>query len=389
MIRHRFSVCCALAALAALSWAGGGDVRADADVVVGDLLRPAKLIQTPVGNLLVAEVGTATKNSSRVSIVDRDGKRRTLLDGLPSAINAVNSPTGASGLYLQGRTLYVVIGEGDVTRPGPFARTEIANPTPASPIFSSVLAVHFSADAEKTTTGIALSLDDHRSLKDGERLVRFDAEEQKITIELIVDFPDYVAEPLPILATNVRHSHPYGVVADDNYLYVNDGGYNLVHKVDLETGLFATLVSFPRTPNPGPIGPRLIENVPTSIHWCGEKLVVTLMSGFPFIAGLSEVRVIDPDTGANFALIQGLASAIDFMPLTVDDKLVGFLTLEYSLAHLAGGPGRLQAFDALLNPVAVLSNTLITPSSMIFDRKSGSVIVAEISMNRLIAVPLD
>jgi hypothetical protein len=184
---------------------------------MGDVLRPSTLFQTSLGNLLVHEVGTAKKNSSRISIVDEDGIRRTLLDGLPSAVNAAKSPSGASGVHLQGRTPFVVIGEGDVTLPGPLPRTEVANPTPASPIFSSVLAVHFSAKVEKNTTGVALSLEDQFEL--------------------------------------------------------------------------------------------------------------------------SEVRVIDPQTGANVALIQGLASAIDVVPLTLDGKAAGFLTLEYSLAHLAVGPG--------------------------------------------------
>ena len=353
-----------------------------------ELQRPSKLIQTPLGNLLVAEVGTAALNSSRVSIVDPDGNRRTLIGGLPSAINAVNASTGTSGLYLQGRTLYVVIGEGDVTKPGPFPRTEIPNPTPASPIFSSVLAVHFSAAVEKNTTGIALSLTDHVALKDGERLVRIDADGARITVELVVDFPDYLPEPLPNLATNVRHSHPYGVVADDDFLYVVDGGFNLVHKVEIETGLYETLVSFPRTPNPGAFGPRLIENVPTSIRWNGDRLLVTLLSGFPFIAGLSQVREIDPDTGENAALITGLSSAIDVIPLTKDGETVGYLTLEYSLALLAGRPGRLQLFDASGTPVAVLANDLITPSSMVYDRKTGSIVVAEINPGVLVVIPL-
>jgi hypothetical protein len=83
-----------------------------------DLQRPAKLIHTPLGNLLIAEVGTpsAAANTGRVSIVDRNGNRRTLVDGLPSApTNAANTPSGPSGLYLAGRTLFVVIGEGNPT----------------------------------------------------------------------------------------------------------------------------------------------------------------------------------------------------------------------------------------------------------------------------------
>jgi hypothetical protein len=358
------------------------------DVVVSGLLRPAKLIQTPLGNLLVAEVGTAVNNSSRISIVDEDGNRRTLIDGLPSAINAVNTPTGASGLYLHGRTLYVTVGEGNVTKPGPIPRTEVANPTPASPVFSSVLAVHFSAASEKRTTGVTLNLADHHALKAGQRLVRSDASGQKITIELVADFPDYTPEPLPTLAANVRHSHPYGVVADDDFLYVVDAGPNSVRRVEIESGLYDDLVRFPLTPNPSPVGPRVIENVPTSVHWDGDRLVVTLLSGFPFIAGLSQVHRVDPETGEDTPLIQGLASAIDVIHLPGDGGPAGFLTLEYSLAHLAGGPGRLQLFDEAINPVAVISNTLVTPSSVIFDRRTGSIIVAELNTNRLISFHL-
>src|SRR5438067_3244280 len=213
---YSFPASLALAVIGLLGLAGPG--------AAAELQRPSKLVLTPLGNLLVAEVGMGNPtNTSRVSIVDEDGNRRTLIGGLPSAINAVNVPTGASGLYLRGRTLFVTIGEGDVTRPGPIPRTEVANPAPASPIFSCVLAVHFSAEVERTTTGIALTLADHKALKDGKRLIRTDAAGEKITVELVVDFPDFVPEPLPVLAANVRHSHPYGVVADDDYLYVVDG----------------------------------------------------------------------------------------------------------------------------------------------------------------------
>ncbi len=354
-----------------------------------DLQRPSKLIQTPLGNLLVAEVGPpAQLNSSRISIVDAAGNRRTLLGGLPSAVNAAKSPTGASGLYLRGRTLFVAIGEGDVTRPGPLPRTEVANPTPASTLFSSVLAVHFSAGVERETTGVELTPADHRALKAGRRLVLSDAAGRKVTVELVVDFPDYRPEPLPTLATNVRHSHPYGVVADDDSLYVVDGGFNLVHRVGIETGRYETLVSFPTTPNPTAFGPRQIENVPTSIRWDGDRLLVTLLSGFPFINGLSEVHRVDPDTGVDVALIRGLGSAIDVIALAEDDQTVGFLTLEYSLAHRTLGPGRLQLFDASANPVAVIAADLVTPSSMVYDRGTGTVIVAEINTGKLVFIPL-
>jgi hypothetical protein len=360
-------------------------------IVASGLLRPAKIIQSPLGNYLVAEAGTtAAQNSSRVSILDAAGNRRTLIDGLPSAVTAFGDSSGASGLYLRGRTLFTSIGEGNPTLPGPIPRTEIVNPNPASPIFSCVLAITFSANVEKETTGIHLTVADHQALKAGEQLLRFDAEGQKITIELVVDFPDYVPEPVPALATNVRHSHPYGVVADDNYLYVVDGGYNRVHKAEIASGTFATLVSFPNVPNPlfGIIGGPTMEIVPDSIHWNGDQLIVSLLSGFPFPAGTSQVVGINPQTGVRTPLIAGLSSSVDVLPLRQDDETVGFLALEYSLAHLAGAPGRLRLFDASGTSSTTLATGIATPGCMVYNRKAGQVVIGLINGGQLISIQL-
>jgi hypothetical protein len=378
----------ATAALLALGWYTPGAGRA----AEPNLERPAKLALTPLGNLLVAEArpAEAPQNTGRISIVAPGGNRRTLIDGLPSSPSSLgNESTGPSGLYLAGRTLYVVIGLGNPTIPGPLPRTEIPNPDgPASPIFSSVLAVHFSAASERFTTGVTLTLADHFALKEGKRLVREDSAGRKITIDLIVDFPDYLPEPLPSLATNVRHAQPYGVVADDDFLYVVDGGYNLVFKVEIATGEFETLVAFSNTPNPlfGTIGPPTIENVPTGICWEGDHLLVSILGGFPFPAGQSQIRVVDPDTGDDFQLIGDLTSAVDVLPLQEGGVTVAYLTLEYSLAFLADGPGRLQLHTPL--GAVVLDDELAGPGSMEYDRKSNSVIVASINTGELVVIPL-
>lgn len=53
-------------------------------------------------NLLVSESGmTAVEHSGRISIIDKEGVRRTLLDGLPSAINDVNDASGPAGLIIR------------------------------------------------------------------------------------------------------------------------------------------------------------------------------------------------------------------------------------------------------------------------------------------------
>ena len=72
------------------------------------LLAPSKMIQTPHGNFIVAEVGPEVPNNGRVSIVDRHGKRRTLLDGLPSARTFVGDFNGTTGVYLEGSSLFSV-----------------------------------------------------------------------------------------------------------------------------------------------------------------------------------------------------------------------------------------------------------------------------------------
>ncbi len=119
------------------------------DVVASGLQTPLGITQSNKGNLLVSETGTTTRHTGRVSIIDPgSNSRRTLLDGLPSGVNDVNEPSGPAGLFLRGRTLYVAIGIGDSVLPG-----LVPNPKVSSPIFSSVLAIHFSANVEKTTGG--------------------------------------------------------------------------------------------------------------------------------------------------------------------------------------------------------------------------------------------
>src|SRR6185295_787090 len=166
------------------------------------LIAPSKIIQTPRGDFIVAEGGPEVPNNGRVSIVDRHGNRRTLLEGLPSARTFVGDFNGTTGVYLEGRTLFVLNGQGDVTLAGPVPGTERANPTPSSPIFSSVLAVTFSAAMEEKAGGVTLTLADHHALKDGQRLIRSDAKGRRMAIELIADFQDYAPEPRPNFADN-------------------------------------------------------------------------------------------------------------------------------------------------------------------------------------------
>jgi hypothetical protein len=361
----------------------GLDVRVNAQCVgstlTGGLEGPSKLIQTPLGNLIVAETGTPAPNSARVSIVDLNGNRRTLLEGLPSGINSIGDPSGASGVFLQGRTLYVLNGEGNATLPGPIPGTEVPNPNPNSPIMSSILAVHFSAQAEEITSGFVLTAADHQALKDGETLTFSNGGGDKITVSLVADFPDYVADPLPFFTSNVRHSNPYGITGIGDQLYVTDGGRNLAFKVDSDTGAFSILAAFPPIPNPLPFGPPVIEAVPDSVRAYNGQLYVTLLRGFPFVPGLGGVVTVDPATGTVTPFIGGLASAIDVLPVKTKNG-TSYLTLEISTDLLNGAPGRLQRFATPSGPgvPVVTCGPLIGPSNMVRDDKTGTLYITSI-----------
>jgi hypothetical protein len=195
------------------------------------LSQPAKIMLTPNSNLLVTET-MPMPNSGRVSIIDRAGNRRALIDGLPSGVST-EGPSGPSGLDMRGRTLFVAIGEGDGTLAGPIPGTEIPNPNPSSPLLSAVLEIQFSAHVEKTTQGFSLTLADQQIIAAGGDVTLSNGGGNTMTVGLLANFPNYVASPIPPFPANVRHSNPFGLAVSGNDLYVADGGMNTAVKVIL------------------------------------------------------------------------------------------------------------------------------------------------------------
>ena len=362
------------------------------DVTFG-LRQPLGSALTNQNNLLVAETGTTALHSGRISIVDASGNRRTLLDGLPSAINDVNEPSGPAGIFMRGRTLYVAIGTGDAGRPGPAPGTTMPNPNPmSSPIFSSVLGIQFSARTEDTTPGFTLTTANQQSLANGETVVLSDGADGTLKIRLVVDFPNYVSNPLPQFAGNVQLSNPFGLVPVDDVLYVTDGGRNRVWQVDLLTGSHSTLVTFPAIPNPlfgiVPAGGPFLDAVPTGIAQVNGKLLVTLFRGVPFPPGTSTVQEIDPATATQSALITGRKSAIDVLPLSDDDDL-DYLVLQHASAGpFFGSPGLVLHFETPADPPTVVTNCLVRPTTMTLNRKTNTLYVTEYG-GRLVAMNMN
>nr|ART37301.1 E96 [uncultured bacterium] len=362
------------------------------DVVLG-LRQPLGSALTNQNNLLVSETGDRALHSGRISIVDASGNRRTLLDGLPSAINDVSEPSGPAGIFMRGRTLYVAIGTGDAGRAGPIPGTTVPNPNPiSSPIFSSVLGIQFSAKTEETTPGFTMTPADQQSLANGETVVLSDGAEGTLRIRLVVDFPNYVSNPIQPLPTNVQLSNPFGLVPVDDVLYVTDGGRNRVWQVDLLTGSHTTLVTFPAIANPlfgiVPAGGPFLDAVPTGIAEVNGKLLVTLFRGVPFPPGTSTVQEIDPAPATQSALITGRKSAIDVLPLS-DDYDLDYLVLQHaSVGPFFGSPGLVLRFETPADPPTVITNCLVRPTTMTLDRKTGTLYVTEYG-GRVVAVNLN
>ena len=388
-VRRRFGM--VLAAFAAVLSVGVPDARGQCAAELTSGLRfPLGIAQSNKGNLIVSESGErAAQHQGRISILGLDGSRRTLIDGLPSAINDAGDPSGPAGVIMQGRTLYVAIGIGDSILPVGTSPVRIGNPAPSSRIFSSVLAMHFSANVELNTLGFSLGVADHEALADGQKVTLSNGDGDKMSVELIVNFPDYVANPLPTAPANVQGSNPFDLALLGDQLYVTDGGRNRVWRTDLVSGTFDTLAIFAAIANPlfPGIGGPTIEPVPTGIREFNGQLFVTLFRGFPFVAGTSVVEQIDPETGAHAPILNGLRTAIDVLPSSDDGENISLLVLQHASGPVLppfSGPGMLTRIDGL--GTTVLANCLNRPTSMVRDDRSGAIYLTELVNGRVVVV---
>jgi hypothetical protein len=345
------------------------------------LTQPTKIMLTPQGNLLVTET-LGPPNSGRVSIVDRNGIRRTLIDGLPSGISP-EGPSGPTGLDMRGRTLFVAIGEGDATVAGPIPGTQLPNPNPSSLLLSSVLAINFDTNIEKTTQGFSLSPDDQTILAFGRDVTLSNGGRNTITVKLLADFPDFAPNPIQPLPTNVRASNPFALVVGGDDLFVADAGSNSVRKVNIASGNWQTLTVFPPRPNPLPFGPPVIDAVPDGIRIVNGQLLVALLTGFPFVPGLSEVRRVDTETGSNSTFIGGRSTAIDVLGGKTNTE---HYVLEFSTNFLANAPGQLLLFPSPTSAPVIVAGGLISPTGMARDAVSGDIYITEIFTGRIVRV---
>ena len=233
----------------------------NAQPLVDGLKAPLKVLALENGTVLVAEAG-AGANQGRISFIDQQRRRATLIDQLPGATFYNGSASGPAGLVLQGKRLYILIGSGDQVLAGQAPGSEVPNPTPSSPLLSSLLAAEFDDSGDGIAGDFSLPRVEHDRVAQGEVVTLFNARGQACRLWRVADFPDYLPEPRPGAPANVRQSNPFGMVGTSARIDVIDASRNLLWRVTPGTGEVAVTATFEQVVNSAPTGAPRVDAVP-------------------------------------------------------------------------------------------------------------------------------
>jgi len=165
---------------------------------------------------------------------------------------------------------------------------------------------------------------------------------------------------------------------DGKTLYVADASVNSVAKVDTATGKWRRTTRFPAVPNGTPVGPPMVDAVPTGIRIYGDQVLVSFLTGFPFVPGNARVLAVNPEPGTTEPFIFGLTSATDVLWRELPTGASEFYVIEFSANQSANPapPGRLLRFDRA--GMQVIAAPLITPVSMAYDAATKELFVLEL-----------
>lgn len=246
------------------------------------LAAPVGIMMDPLGQLWVAETA-----AGQVSVMTADGALHPLVTGLP--VDVVEGEV--SGVW---RTmlrpdnhLLIVQGEGSHDLSSTILSADLLNFLPGNPPLD--------AGALEVVADVAA----------------FTMDEQ--------GFPE---------------SNPYAVtLGPDGDLFIVDAGVNAILRRDAATGALSIFATFDDHANPTPVGPPVIDAVPTDIVYHDGTFFVSSLTGFPFVEGLSNIYAVDMD--GNVSVHQdGLTMITD---LAVEPGTGDLLALQFSSFDPAAG----------------------------------------------------
>ena len=135
---------------------------------------------------------------------------------------------------------------------------------------------------------------------------------------------------------------------------------------------------FPGVPNGTPVGPPVANAVPTSIRIYEDQVLVSFLTGFPFVPANARVLAVNPEPGTTEPFIFGLTSATDVLWRELPTGLSQFYVVEFSANQSANPfpPGRLLRFDRA--GMQVVAAPLITPVSMAYDAGTKELFILEL-----------
>lgn len=337
------------------------------------------MIATPQGSLLISEGGARELHTGRVSIISSSGVRRSLLEGLPAAPGHGIPAFGPAGIAIDGTTLYLVIGDGDIEVGPPF----VFNPAgSSSPLFQSILRVDFSAEVEAISSGFRLTPNDHWTLFDGDHVELRNATGDRATIRRLYAFHQVVRNLLGGTQP-LRVSAPYGLSLDaaNQALYVVDTNSETLVKVNTATGKGQVLTRFQPAQR---AGPQFVDNAPTAVCAVDGGLLVSFLSGNPFPAGAASVRMWRPADSAwsqPEVAVGDLSMATDMVCIRNAAGATRIVTVEYAAdpaTRATVASGRVQLIGN--GPARqVLAAGLNLPVAVTHDPASGRLFVATIA----------
>lgn len=363
--------------LTASLFLSGATLWCQPQVVVTGLQGPNKILVTSGGNLLVTETSTVA-NAGRVSFVTRSGVRTSLIEGLPSGAEVTGGGSGPTAMALRNRTLYLALGAGDTERSVAGSVTaRMFNPAGyGSPLFGTILEIIFSRDVDSLGGTFRITPQIQQTLNDGAEVEVTNEGGATARISVLARFP--VAEPAPA-PFFYKFSNLWGLAlsANGRDLFVGDASSDSLSRVDTATGRWRRIARFPVIRNISPVGPPVVDPVPTSVRIYGDQVLVSFLTGFPFASGTARVLAVNAD-GSTEPFIFGLTSATDVLRITRPDGQGQFFVIEFSANQSATAPppGRLLKFDGPQPQVAATG--LITPVSLAYDPSTQDLFILEL-----------
>jgi len=213
-----------------------------------------------LGRIWVAETGTG-KNDGKVSVITKDGKKYPVYTGFDSYTIDNGEIEGPAHLLISNGWLYIV---------GSHSKLYKVNPSSFQ-----------IGDAPKDAS--TLSYEDIGAF--------------------VLDYD---------FKYKIYETHAYGIVAGDGgNIYLTDAASNAILR-RASNGALSVVTEFAPIANPTPVGPPQIHQVPTSLYFDGQHLLVTTLTGFPFPQGKATIYKLST-SGALSVYQPGFTTLVDIV----------------------------------------------------------------------------